>query len=161
VGDYRVIYKVEGSTIYLLAVGHRKKKFTESSHDRERLEAVRGKTPNSLTLFDFFVFLIGFGILLYQSNKRKAFSSVLHKQILMNMQFSAVVTREGKLYVALCPEFDIASQGKTVESALKNLKEAIELYLEDEDAEVPERRMMPIVTSIEVGKVEASGGVGS
>jgi predicted RNase H-like HicB family nuclease len=63
--------------------------------------------------------------------------------------------------VALCPEFDIASQGKTVESALKNLKEAIELYLEDEDAEVPERRMMPIVTSIEVGKVEASGGVGS
>jgi predicted RNase H-like HicB family nuclease len=79
----------------------------------------------------------------------------------MNMQFSAVVTQEGKLYVALCPEFDIASQGKTVESALKNLKEAIELYLEDEDAEVPERRMMPIVTSIEVGKVEASGGVGS
>ncbi len=53
----------------------------------------------------------------------------------MDMQFSAVVTREGKLYVALCPELDIASQGRTVEGALKNLKEAIELYLEDEDAE--------------------------
>jgi len=79
---------------------------------------------------------------------------------MINMQFPAVITREGRLYVALCPELDIASQGKTVEEALKNLKEAIELYLEDEDAEVPERRMMPIVTSIEVERVETSGNVG-
>lgn len=77
------------------------------------------------------------------------------------MQFPAVITREGKLYVALCPDLDIASQGKTVEEALKNLKEAIELYLEDEDAEVPERRMMPIVTSVEVEGVEAPGDAGS
>lgn len=63
-----------------------------------------------------------------------------------NMQFSAVVTKEEKLYVAFCPELDIASQGKSVEEALENLKEAIELYIEDEDAEVPPWRMMPIVT---------------
>lgn len=77
------------------------------------------------------------------------------------MQFPAIITREGELYVAVCPELDIASQGKTVEEALENLKEAIELYLEDDDAEVPERRMMPIVTSIEVGRVEAPSDVGS
>ena len=29
----------------------------------------------------------------------------------------------------------MASEGKTVEEAMKNLKEAVELYLEDEDVE--------------------------
>ena len=51
-----------------------------------------------------------------------------------SLEFSSVVTREGRWYVADCPELEIASQGKTVELALKNLPEAIELYLRDEDA---------------------------
>ena len=38
------------------------------------------------------------------------------------------------MYVARCFELEIASQGKSVESALENLREAIELYIEDEDA---------------------------
>ncbi|MCL2358896.1 MAG: type II toxin-antitoxin system HicB family antitoxin [Candidatus Bathyarchaeota archaeon] len=42
--------------------------------------------------------------------------------------------KEGRLQVAWSPELDIASQGKTVEETLRNLREAIELYLEDEDA---------------------------
>ena len=46
------------------------------------------------------------------------------------LEFSTVVTKDGKWYVALCPELDIASQGKSIEDALKNLKEAVELYLE-------------------------------
>ena len=37
--------------------------------------------------------------------------------------------------MASCPELDIASQGETIEEALNNLKEAIELYLENEDVE--------------------------
>ncbi len=49
-------------------------------------------------------------------------------------KLSAVITKEGDLSVSLCPELDIASQGKTVEEALGNPKEAVELYLEDEDA---------------------------
>lgn len=48
-------------------------------------------------------------------------------------KLSAVITKEGDMYVSLCPELDIASQGKTVEDALRNLKEAVELYYEDED----------------------------
>ena len=52
-------------------------------------------------------------------------------------RFSAVVQNEGKWYVSLCPEFDIASQGETIEEAIENLKEAIELFLEDEDAQIP------------------------
>lgn len=44
---------------------------------------------------------------------------------------SAIVQKEGKWYVAISPELDVASQGKTVEEALKNLKEAVELYIEE------------------------------
>ena len=45
-------------------------------------------------------------------------------------KFAAVIQREGNMYVALCPELDIASQGETVEEARKNLKEAIQLFFE-------------------------------
>lgn len=51
-------------------------------------------------------------------------------------KLSAVITKEGDIFVSLCPELDIASQGKTVDEALGNLKEAVELYLKDEDAPV-------------------------
>jgi predicted RNase H-like HicB family nuclease len=44
--------------------------------------------------------------------------------------FTAIIERDGDWYVALCPEFDIASQGDTVESARANLAEAVELFLE-------------------------------
>ena len=44
--------------------------------------------------------------------------------------------------MALCPEFDVASQGSSVEEALKNLREAVELFLEDEDVENPPNRKL-------------------
>ena len=44
---------------------------------------------------------------------------------------SAVLVKEENLYVAKCPEVGTVSQGRTVEEALKNLKEATELYLEE------------------------------
>ena len=46
------------------------------------------------------------------------------------MQVTAIIEREGDGYVALCPEFDVASQGETLEEARKNLLEALELFLE-------------------------------
>jgi predicted RNase H-like HicB family nuclease len=48
----------------------------------------------------------------------------------MSYTFSAIIEKDGKLYFALCPELDVASQGKTIETALANLKEAVSLYLE-------------------------------
>ncbi|UCC86827.1 MAG: type II toxin-antitoxin system HicB family antitoxin [Anaerolineales bacterium] len=45
-------------------------------------------------------------------------------------QFTAVIERDEDWYVALCPELDIASQGKSVEEARHNLIEAIELFFE-------------------------------
>jgi predicted RNase H-like HicB family nuclease len=44
--------------------------------------------------------------------------------------FTAAIHKEGDVYVALCPELDIASQGETIEAARENLREAIELLLE-------------------------------
>lgn len=48
----------------------------------------------------------------------------------MSKKFTAVITREDKWYVAHCVELGVVSQGKTIEEAQSNLKEAVELYLE-------------------------------
>lgn len=50
-----------------------------------------------------------------------------------NRQLAVVIGREGHMYVALCPELDIASQGSTPEEAQSNLTEAVELFLETAD----------------------------
>ena len=42
------------------------------------------------------------------------------------------IEKEDDWYVATCFENNIASQGKTVDEAMENLKEAISLYYEDE-----------------------------
>lgn len=44
---------------------------------------------------------------------------------------TAVLHKEGDLYVADCPEVGTVSQGKTVEESIASLKEATELYLEE------------------------------
>jgi len=47
------------------------------------------------------------------------------------MEFTAIIKKGEKQFVALCPELDVVSQGYTIEESLKNLKEAVELYLEE------------------------------
>ena len=49
-------------------------------------------------------------------------------------RISAVLWREGKQYVSKCPEFGVASCGASMEEALENLKEAVDLYLENAKA---------------------------
>lgn len=58
----------------------------------------------------------------------------------MEQKFSAVIAKEGKWFVSYCPEIGVSSQGKTRESALKNLKEAVELFLECDPIGLPEKR---------------------
>ena len=67
-------------------------------------------------------------------------------------QFMAIIEREGKGYVALCPELDIASQGGTVEEARRNLTEALELFFETADASEIQRRLQSevFITHLEV-----------
>ena len=56
--------------------------------------------------------------------------------------YTAILEKEGDVYVALCPDLDVVSQGATVEEATANLKEAVELFLECADPEEIERRLM-------------------
>lgn len=50
----------------------------------------------------------------------------------MKVRLSAVIWKEGRNYVSLCPELNVSSFGKTAEVALRHLKEAVALYLQDE-----------------------------
>ena len=50
----------------------------------------------------------------------------------MSFKYNVIIEKEENWYVAKCIDNNIASQGTTIEEALKNLKEAIELYYEDE-----------------------------
>jgi len=65
----------------------------------------------------------------------------------MKENFSAVVHKEENMYVAECPEVGTFSQGKTVEDAIFNLREATELYLEEFPIKPISR---PIMTFFEV-----------
>lgn len=49
----------------------------------------------------------------------------------MQRTLTAILHREGDLYVAECPEVGTVSQGSSLEEALANLKEATELFLEE------------------------------
>jgi len=60
---------------------------------------------------------------------------------------TAVLHKEDDMYVAECPEVGTVSQGHTLEEAVKNLKEATELYLEEFPIDNDRRS---IVTTFEV-----------
>lgn len=69
-----------------------------------------------------------------------------------SMRLTAIIEREGDGYVALCPEYDVASQGDTIEEARANLIEALTLFFECADATELNRRFKPevLVTQVEV-----------
>ena len=65
----------------------------------------------------------------------------------MNRTLTAVLHKEGDLFVAHCPEVGTVSQGASIEEAIRNLQEATELYLEEFPAQETQR---PLVTTFEV-----------
>ena len=71
----------------------------------------------------------------------------------MTYRFSALITKEDDWYVARCPELDVTSQGKDIEAARANLREAIELYLETwGPPEASAATAQPFWTIVEVSK---------
>ena len=68
--------------------------------------------------------------------------------------FSVVAFRDGNSYSSWCPDLDVASQGDTIEEALANLKEAIELHLEclskDELKEILKRQGTRLFATLEI-----------
>lgn len=69
--------------------------------------------------------------------------------ISMVHKVTAIVQKDDDWYVAKCLENSVASQGKTVEEAIANLKEALELYYEDVPSDIVEPRQT-FVTTLEV-----------
>jgi len=67
-------------------------------------------------------------------------------------ELAAIIAREGKGYVALCPQLDIASQGDTLEEARLNLIEALELFYETAPKEEISRRFHEdvLITRVQV-----------
>lgn len=69
----------------------------------------------------------------------------------MAKRFTAVITKEKKWYVAHCVELGVVSQGKTIENAQENLKEAVELFLESFGTkDVPESKGEVVLYPFEV-----------
>lgn len=68
------------------------------------------------------------------------------------MKMTAVIERDGDGYVSLCPELDIASQGKSIEEARDNLREALELFFESASPDEIKQRLREevFVTQVEV-----------
>jgi predicted RNase H-like HicB family nuclease len=64
------------------------------------------------------------------------------------LHLTAAVSREGDWYVARCLEIEATSQGQTVEEAIANLRDVVEVYLEEEPA--PSASSPPLVTSFDV-----------
>jgi len=78
------------------------------------------------------------------------------------LDLTAIVKKGEKQYVALCPELDVASQGPTIEKALRNLREAAELYLEEMGPPEGVGSGVILVTHFEVATdSEAAGPVGT
>jgi len=72
----------------------------------------------------------------------------------MTKAFDIVINEEylnkKKIFVVHCLNLGIASQGKTVEEAMENIKDAIKLYLEENPNEMPKTKdlMPPMATRL-------------
>jgi predicted RNase H-like HicB family nuclease len=64
------------------------------------------------------------------------------------MQFTAAVTDEEPWCVARCLDVEVTSQGGTLDEALLNLREALELYFEGQD--VPEALEPPVIATVAI-----------
>jgi len=72
----------------------------------------------------------------------------------MSYKFTTIIIQEGKWYVAHCLELGVVSQGKTIEGAQENLKEAVELYLEDQPTTKKYlSKKAPLITTLELKHV--------
>lgn len=75
------------------------------------------------------------------------------------ISFTAIIRKGEKQFIALCPEVDVVSQGQTIEESMNNLREAVELYVEEEGFPENESQDDTFVVKFEVkpfGKAAAT-----
>ncbi|MDK1010309.1 MAG: type II toxin-antitoxin system HicB family antitoxin [Actinomycetota bacterium] len=64
------------------------------------------------------------------------------------MRLTAAISHEPPWYVARCLEVEVTSQGETADDALASLREALELYFEDQP--FPEQVEPLIIVPVDV-----------
>ncbi len=66
---------------------------------------------------------------------------------------TGVIRKGEKFYIGECVEIDVITQGKTIDETIKNLKEAIALYFQDDRAEIFQLPDEPPITfSVDVNQ---------
>ena len=86
----------------------------------------------------------------------------MEKNFFLDIVINKEKLSDGKdIYVAHCTTLGIASQGFTTEEALKNIKEAIELYLEEQPEKYEELGLKesPLFSVMEVTKYDKIASV--
>jgi len=80
-------------------------------------------------------------------------------------ELNVIYTKEKEWIVARCIEIDVVSQGKTMRSAQRNIKEAINLYIESfGKPQIPVYGSRPVVKKVTIlthGKIAADLRQGS
>ena len=71
------------------------------------------------------------------------------RRMRMIMVCTVIITKEDDTYIAKDARTSVADQGDTIEEALCNLKEALELYYDDNKNQKPENEVL-LTTSLEV-----------
>ena len=66
----------------------------------------------------------------------------------VTVRFTAAISHENEWYVARALEVEVTSQGHSIDEALANLREALELYFEDEA--LPEDIEPPIIATVQL-----------
>ena len=69
----------------------------------------------------------------------------------MEIQFTTHIFKEGRHYVAHALELDVSSCGGMKEKALKNLKEAVRLFLEEAERMGAAKEILEDVEVLEAG----------
>ena len=64
-----------------------------------------------------------------------------------------IVYREGEYYVSQCLNVDISSFGQSIQEAVDNLNEALELYFEDKNPETD----IPVINEALIGETFING----
>ncbi|RLD38881.1 MAG: type II toxin-antitoxin system HicB family antitoxin [Bacteroidetes bacterium] len=59
-----------------------------------------------------------------------------------------ILYKEGNYYVSQCLNVDVSSFGVTIQEAIDNLKEAVELYFENNDETI----LFPVITETMIGE---------
>jgi predicted RNase H-like HicB family nuclease len=62
--------------------------------------------------------------------------------------YTAVIHREKNIFVAECSELGVVSQGDSMDSAIENLKEATEIYLEEFPEQKPSQTFITTFTMV-------------